>query len=83
VGWCGLYVEIANHVESILQEVRNSTKAKGHDRIYIHGEKELEAKAISLVDGVQVDEVEWDMLDSYAAKFSLEKIKAIKAAATA
>jgi L-2-hydroxycarboxylate dehydrogenase (NAD+) len=75
--------QIANHVESILQEVRNSTKAKGHDRIYIHGEKELEAKAISMVDGVQVDEVEWDMLDSYAEKFGLEKVKAIKAAATA
>jgi L-2-hydroxycarboxylate dehydrogenase (NAD+) len=72
----GNAAQIAEHVESILREVRKSTKAKGHDRIYIHGEKELEAKAISMVEGVQVDEDEWNMLDSYAEKFGLEKVKA-------
>jgi L-2-hydroxycarboxylate dehydrogenase (NAD+) len=73
----GNAAQIADHVESILSEVRKSTKAKDHDRIYIHGEKELEAKAISMAEGVQVDEDEWNMLDSYAEKFGLEKVKGI------
>jgi L-2-hydroxycarboxylate dehydrogenase (NAD+) len=74
----GNAAQIADHVESILQEVRKSAKSKGHDRIYIHGEKEIEAKAVSMVEGVQVDEDEWNMLDSYAEKFGLEKVKACK-----
>ena len=69
--------QLADHVESILQEVRNSTKAKGHDRIYIHGEKEMEARAVSVVEGVPVDEDEWNMLDSYAERFGLEKVKGL------
>jgi L-2-hydroxycarboxylate dehydrogenase (NAD+) len=75
----GNAAQIAEHVESILKEVRNSTKAKGHDRIYIHGEKEIEAKALSMIEGVPVDEDEWNMLDSYAEKFGLEKVRAFKA----
>jgi L-2-hydroxycarboxylate dehydrogenase (NAD+) len=74
----GNAAQIADHVESILREVRKSAKSKDHDRIYIHGEKEIEAKAVSMVEGVQVDEDEWNMLDSYAEKFGLEKVKACK-----
>ena len=44
--------EIAAHVESILQGVRESAKAEGHDRIYIHGEKEIERRAKSMEEGV-------------------------------
>ena len=70
--------DIAAHVESILQGVRQSAKAKGHERIYIHGEKEIEQRANSMVDGVYLDEVEWKMLDSYAAKFSLASVRPAK-----
>jgi LDH2 family malate/lactate/ureidoglycolate dehydrogenase len=66
--------EIAAHVEGILQGVRNSAKAEGHDRIYIHGEKEVERRAKSMVEGVTIDEGEIKMLEEYAAKFSLEKV---------
>jgi L-2-hydroxycarboxylate dehydrogenase (NAD+) len=66
--------EIAAHVEEILQGVRNSAKAEGHDRIYIHGEKEVERRAKSMVEGVTIDEGEIRMLEDCAAKFGLEKI---------
>ena len=37
--------------------------SRGHDRIYIHGEKETERKAKSLVEGVTIDDGEIKMLD--------------------
>jgi LDH2 family malate/lactate/ureidoglycolate dehydrogenase len=66
--------EIEAHVEEILQGVRNSAKAEGHDRIYIHGEKEIEQRAKSMAQGVTIDEGEIKMLEDYAAKFGLDKI---------
>jgi len=39
-----------------LQEVRDSNKAEGQDRIFIHGEKEAEAKRRVLVEGVSLNE---------------------------
>ncbi len=64
---------IAAHVEEILEGVRSSAKAEGHDRIYIHGEKEAEARARSLVEGVPLDTATWKMLDDYATRFGIEK----------
>jgi LDH2 family malate/lactate/ureidoglycolate dehydrogenase len=66
--------EIAAHVEEILEGVRNSAKAEGHDRIYIHGEKEVERRAQSLVEGVTIDDGEIKMLEDYAKKFNLEPV---------
>ena len=66
--------EIEAHVEEILEGVRNSAKAEGHDRIYIHGEKEVERRAKSLVEGVTIDDGEIKMLEDYAAKFGFEKL---------
>lgn len=66
--------EIEAHVESILQGVRESAKAEDHDRIYIHGEKEIERRAKSMKEGVLLDDGEWKMLDEYAEKFGLEKL---------
>jgi L-2-hydroxycarboxylate dehydrogenase (NAD+) len=67
--------EIADHVEYILKEVRGSAKAKGQDRIYIHGEKEIEQREKSMVEGIALDESEWEMLDYYAEKFGVEKLQ--------
>jgi LDH2 family malate/lactate/ureidoglycolate dehydrogenase len=75
--------DIANHVEAILEGVRNSAKAQGNDRIYIHGEKEIEQHAASMVDGVYLDEAEWKMLDSYAQKFGFASIRPAVAAKAA
>ncbi len=63
---------IAAHVEGILDGVRGSAKAEGHDRIYIHGEKEAEARARSLDEGVFLDDATWAMLHKYAERFQLE-----------
>lgn len=65
--------EIAAHVEGILEGVRTSAKAKGHDRIYIHGEKEAEARAQAMVDGIPLDDATWEMLAEYATRFGLER----------
>ena len=70
----GKPAEIEAHVEEILKGVRNSAKAEGHDRIYIHGEKEVERKAKSMVEGVTIDDGEIKMLEDYAAKFGLEPV---------
>lgn len=67
--------EIAAHVEGILQQVRDSEKAHGHDRIFIHGEKELEKRTESLAEGVDVDDDELQMLAGYGEKFGLEKLQ--------
>jgi L-2-hydroxycarboxylate dehydrogenase (NAD+) len=67
--------ELAAHVESILKGVRESAKSEGNNRIYIHGEKEVEKRAESMAKGVTLDEAEWKMLDDYAAKFGLEKLQ--------
>jgi L-2-hydroxycarboxylate dehydrogenase (NAD+) len=70
----GNFADIISHVESILQQVRDSGKVKGHDRIYIHGEKEAEKRMESLAEGVPLDEATWKLLDDYAEKFGLEKL---------
>jgi len=67
--------EIAAHVESILEETRQSTKAEGQNRIYIHGEKEMEKRAESMVEGVPLEDELWKLLDDYAQKFGLEKLR--------
>jgi len=67
--------EIAAHVESILQQVRESTKARGQTRIYIHGEKEAEKRADSMMNGITLDDATWKMFDDYAAKFGLPALK--------
>jgi len=71
----GNSAEIEAHVEEILEGVRNSAKAEGHDRIYIHGEKEIERRAQSMVEGVTIDDGEIKMLEDFAAKFGFEKVQ--------
>ena len=51
-----------------LQEVRDSAKADGQDRIYIHGEKEYEARAGVLANGVYLNDktyAEMQMIAEY------------------
>lgn len=73
-GLFGKEAEIAEHVESILQQIRESAKAAGQERIYIHGEKEAEKRMESMVEGIALDEATWKMFDDYAEKFGLPKL---------
>ncbi len=65
---------IAAQVESILDQVRRSDKAAGADRIYIHGEKEMEKRAESMEEGITLDDATWKLFDDYAAKFGFEEL---------
>ncbi len=47
--------EIKEHFSTFLQELRESPKSEGHDRIYTHGEKEIFAKADRLENGIDVN----------------------------
>lgn len=47
---------IKAHLSNYLDDLRNSAKAAGHDRIYTHGEKEIEAVRDRMVNGISINE---------------------------
>lgn len=55
-GMFGDKAEIEASLSKYLQEIRDSAKAEGQDRIYIHGEKEAEARERVLREGVSLNE---------------------------
>jgi LDH2 family malate/lactate/ureidoglycolate dehydrogenase len=60
--------EIEASLSKYLQEIRDSAKAEGQDRIYIHGEKEAEAKERVLAQGVYLNDktyAEMQMIAEY------------------
>jgi Malate/L-lactate dehydrogenases len=61
---------LRSHVAEILREVRNSECAAGRERIYIHGEKESEARARALREGVDIDEATCEMLRVMTEKYA-------------
>ena len=54
-GIFGDKAEIRARMSTLLQELRDSPKAEGHDRIYTHGEKEAENEARIRAEGVPVN----------------------------
>lgn len=67
-GMFGDKAEIEANLSKYLQEVRDSAKAEGQDRIYIHGEKEFEARAKVLANGVSLNDktyAEMQMIAEY------------------
>ncbi|MDR1873334.1 MAG: Ldh family oxidoreductase [Deltaproteobacteria bacterium] len=68
---------IKDHVAEILRAIRESGKAEGHDRIYIHGEKEAEAREKALKDGVFLDEATQNYLNKLAAEYGAPSIKGL------
>ena len=51
------------HIESILDEIRNSEPADGQSRVYIHGEKEREARETAMKNGLVLDDASSNMLE--------------------
>ena len=47
--------EIKEHLSTLLKELRESPKAEGADRIYTHGEKEIEAFSDRMKNGIDVN----------------------------
>ena len=67
-GMFGDKAEIEANFSKYLQEVRDSAKAEGQDRIYIHGEKEAEAEERVRRDGVSLNDktyAEMQMIAEY------------------
>ena len=67
-GMFGDKAAIEANLSKYLQEVRDSAKAEGQDRIYIHGEKEYEARAGVLANGVYLNDktyAEMQMIAEY------------------
>ncbi|MDR2339847.1 MAG: Ldh family oxidoreductase [Deltaproteobacteria bacterium] len=70
---------LKGHVGGILKAVRESGKAEGQDRIYIHGEKESEARARSIGSGVFLDEATKAYLRGLAKDCGLDPIEGLGA----
>lgn len=55
-GMFGDKKEIRQHMSTFMQELRDSNKAEGQDRIYTHGEKEFENEKVRKTEGIPVNE---------------------------
>ena len=73
-GMFGDKAQIEANLSKYLQEVRDSNKAEGQDRIYIHGEKEAEAHERVLREGVYLNDktyAEMQMIGEYTGASDL------------
>ncbi len=64
-------ISIKSHISSILNDIRNSAKETGQNRIYIHGEKEREFRENSMKNGIVLDEATEKILDKYKKKLDV------------
>jgi LDH2 family malate/lactate/ureidoglycolate dehydrogenase len=65
---------IQTHIAGIIDRIKDSAKAQGQERIYIHGEKEYEKREKSLKEGIWLDPATWERLDEYARLFGIDLI---------
>jgi LDH2 family malate/lactate/ureidoglycolate dehydrogenase len=65
---------IQTHMASIVDRIKDSAKAQGQERLYIHGEKEYEKSEKSLKEGIWLDPATWERLDEYARLFGIDLI---------
>ncbi|MDR2946639.1 MAG: Ldh family oxidoreductase [Candidatus Adiutrix sp.] len=69
----GPAAELKRHIGEILGDVRRSEKIEGRDRIYIHGEKEAEARERSMREGVELDQATVDFLSALSREFQVNE----------
>lgn len=63
---------IQQHLSGYLEALRQSPKTFGQERIYIHGEKEREAYAVRILEGVPVTEGSWNEMRILAEDLGLK-----------
>lgn len=63
---------LKKHIAEILETIRASEKTVGHDRIYIHGEKEAEARLLAMKEGISLDEATQKYLKALAEEFNIK-----------
>lgn len=71
--------EIRSNMSRFLDELRNAPKAEGADRIYIHGEKELESVADKTKNGIPVNEKTFGEIQDIAASLGISSAEYIGA----
>lgn len=65
-GMFGDRQEIEDRLSALLDVIRNSEKAEGQERIYIHGEKEFEARERIMKEGIPLNEKTYAEMKSIA-----------------
>ena len=73
-GMFGDRKEIENRLSGLLDYIRNTEKADGCERIYIHGEKETEARRRVLTEGVPLNEKTYAEMKEIAAYTKTEEL---------
>ncbi len=63
---------IKDHLSNFLQELRDSPKAQGQDRIYTHGEKEIIAMKDRLDNGIRINEKTMNELYDLASNLNID-----------
>ncbi len=63
--------EFKSDMDDLLQRLKKAPKAKGAERIYIHGEKEFEEEERSTIQGIRLDPKVVDELRSIAKELEM------------
>ncbi|SCJ65825.1 Ureidoglycolate dehydrogenase [uncultured Clostridium sp.] len=71
-GIFGDKAQIKSRFSTYLEELRSSPKAKGQDRIYIHGEKELESMGKKQTEGLPVNDKTLSEMRRIGAEMGLD-----------
>jgi LDH2 family malate/lactate/ureidoglycolate dehydrogenase len=69
--------DLKSHMGQILQAIRESGKAEGQERIFIHGEKEAESRAQAMAQGVFLDKATKDYLKKLSLEYGVSLIKGL------
>ena len=64
--------EFKADMDLLLGKIKNSRKAEGRERIYIHGEKEFENMEVNLKEGVPIHDSTFEMIKKIAGKTGIE-----------
>lgn len=64
--------EIRARFSRFLQELRQTRRAEGRERVYVHGEKEAESRQQRLAEGIPVNAVTFDELHSIALELGID-----------
>ena len=67
--------DIEDKLSRHMQAIRDSEKAQGQNRIYVHGDKEVEAEKEILVHGVGVNEATLAEIKEYCIKLDIDESK--------
>ncbi|GAB4299359.1 MAG: Ldh family oxidoreductase [Myxococcota bacterium] len=69
--------EFKNRMHELITLLKTSSKAKGENRIYIHGEKENEAEIEQKKKGIKLTEKVFGTLEGLAKEFGVPMIKSL------